>query len=81
MFRRRRALEQRDPVVETEIQSLIRIISSAFGTTLHKFRLRAFYGNHDHRGFHSKFSIIQMSPPCGRKRSNKTHRPSGDQTG
>jgi hypothetical protein len=25
--------------------------------------------------------IAQMSPPCGRKRSNITHLPSGDQTG
>jgi len=25
--------------------------------------------------------IAQMSPPCGRKRSNMTHLPSGDQTG
>src|ERR1700757_3802781 len=25
--------------------------------------------------------IAQMSPPCGRKRSNITHFPSGDQTG
>lgn len=25
--------------------------------------------------------IVQMSPPCGRKRSNITHSPSGDQTG
>src|SRR6266704_1514665 len=30
---------------------------------------------------HSKCSNIQMSPPCGRKRSNRTHCPSGDQTG
>src|SRR5437899_5923385 len=29
----------------------------------------------------SKFLIIQMSPPCGRKRSKCTHLPSGDHTG
>ena len=30
---------------------------------------------------HSTPLITQMSPPCGRKRSNITHLPSGDQTG
>ena len=30
---------------------------------------------------HSTPLIAQMSPPCGRKRSNITHLPSGDQTG
>jgi hypothetical protein len=30
---------------------------------------------------YSKPLIAQMSPPCGRKRSNITHLPSGDQTG
>jgi hypothetical protein len=30
---------------------------------------------------YSIFSIAQMSPPCGRKRSKSTHFPSGDQTG
>jgi hypothetical protein len=30
---------------------------------------------------YSKFSIAQMSPPCGRKRSKSTHLPSEDHTG
>ncbi len=30
---------------------------------------------------YSKPSIIQMSPPSGLKRSNRTKRPSGDQLG
>lgn len=30
---------------------------------------------------HSNPSSIQMSPPSGLERSNRTHRPSGDHTG